>query len=103
MANGAVTEIRISASTQVFNSPGFAMCARLFSSSAWIATTTNADQWLQVDFGQKQVKVTRVATQGRYNVDEWVATYKLQYGSNGVIFTYFKQQGQTSDKVKSYP
>jgi len=46
------------------------------------------------------MKVTRVATQGRYSVyNQWVTKYKLQYSDDGVNFQYYKEQGQTTDKV----
>lgn len=60
----------------------------------------DVSEWLQIDLGQKNVKVIGAATQGRHNSWEWVTTYKLQYSDNGVSFTYYKEEGQTSDKVK---
>ena len=57
------------------------------------------NQWLQVDLGSENFKITRVATQGRKESAEWVTSYKLQYSDDGVTFHYYKEQGQASDKV----
>lgn len=67
---------------------------------AWSARHNNINQWLQVDLGSAFIKVTGVATQGRYNYDQWVTKYKLQYSNDGVTFTYYKEPGQTADMVK---
>ena len=68
----------------------------------WVTRTNNADQWLQIDLGEQYTKVTRVATQGRFQFNQWVKTYKLQYSDDGVNFQYYKEQGQTTDKVIGY-
>ena len=49
---------------------------------AWSAKTNDQSQWLQVDFG-RNVKITKVATQGRQDVDEWVKTFTLAYSVDG--------------------
>ena len=36
------------------------------------------NQWLQVDLGNQNSKVTSVATQGRNAHDQWVTKYELQ-------------------------
>ena len=64
----------------------------------------DADQWLQIDLfslGNKYTRITGVATQGRRNerYQQWVSKYKLQYSNDGVNFRYYKEQGQTADKV----
>lgn len=68
---------------------------------AWTADNDDLHQWLQVDTGSPYTKVTRVATQGRdaTGTNQWVTRYKLQYGSNGVHFRYYREQGQTTNKV----
>lgn len=61
------------------------------------------DQWLQVYFGVHSAKVTRIATQGNYMYEEWVTSYKLQYGDDGEQFYYYKEPGKNTDKVnKTY-
>ena len=44
--------------------------------------------------GANDTKVTGVATQGRQDADQWVTSYKLQYGSDGLNFQYYKDQGE---------
>lgn len=67
---------------------------------AWTARAKDLNQWLQVDLGNAYTTVTRVATQGRNGWSQWVTKYKLQYSNDDVNFKYFKDQGQTTDKVK---
>ena len=67
---------------------------------SWSVRTSDIHQWLQVDLESRFTKVTRIATQGRWDYDQWVTKYKLQYSKNGVNFLYFREQGQTKDKVK---
>ena len=45
------------------------------------------------------MRITRVATQGRYSYDQWVTMYRLQYGDDGMTFQYYKDQ-QAVIKVK---
>ena len=68
---------------------------------SWTASARNPHQWLQIDLGANNAKVTGVATQGRQDADQWVTSYKLQYGNDGLNFQYYKDQG--ADKVnKNY-
>lgn len=99
VANGAITELQITASTE-YNSELAPMFGRLFNWSGWSTAVNNVSEWLQIDLGQKNVKVIGAATQGRHNSGQWVTTYKLQYSDEGVSFTYYKEESQTSDMVK---
>ena len=68
---------------------------------SWTASAKNSHQWLQIDLGTNDNIVSGVATQGRQDTDQWVTSYKLQYGNNGFNFQYYKDQGE--DKVsKNY-
>ena len=68
---------------------------------AWCALYNNANQWLQIDL-RVQHRVTRVATQGRNGAhSQWVTEYKLQYSNDGVMFQYYREEGQATDKVKN--
>ncbi len=67
---------------------------------AWIPSSHDANQWLQIDLLTTHISVTRVATQGRNGNTNWVSKYKLQYSNDGVNFLYHREQGQTTDKVK---
>ena len=100
VANGALTELQISASTEwgFDYSANIGRLFKTFRAGAWSAGINDGNQWIQLDLGGRRIKVTRVATQGRYN-GQSVSTYKLQYSENTVNFYYYKEQGQTSDKV----
>lgn len=63
-----------------------------------MARTNDDKQWLQVDLGGPS-KVTRCATQGRDNANEWVTKYKVQYSSDGRTFVTYQKYGV--DKVCS--
>ena len=66
---------------------------------AWSAKTNDVNQWLQIDLVHMHTKVSRVASQGRDDLDQWVTKYKLQYSTDGVNFQYYRDQGQAADKV----
>lgn len=69
------------------------------TSGSWAVRKRDKNQWLQVDLQEDNFKVTRVATQGRSQNAQWVKKYKLQYSDDGENFQYYKEQGQTTDKV----
>lgn len=102
MESGKITDSQISASSR-YNDFGSARMGRLHNqegSGAWTAATNDANPWLQVNFGSYVTRVTRVATQGRYGeFIQWVIDYKLQHSQDGVNFQYYREQGQTTDKV----
>ena len=104
MENRAITDAQISASSQ-YNEDHAANQGRLNfqktarKSGCWSAETNNVNQWLQVDLGQI-TKITRVATQGRHGVDQWVTSYQLQYRGDGVNFHAYSEEGQSTNKVK---
>jgi len=69
---------------------------------AWIAASTDAQQWLQVDLRTEYsiAVVTRVKTQGRRGYRQWVTKYKIQYSHDGgETSQYYRDEGQTTDKV----
>ena len=51
----------------------------------WIAKYRNAHQFLQIDLGISS-RVKRIATQGRYDANQWVKSYTVSYSNNGVRF-----------------
>ena len=51
----------------------------------WIAKYRNTHQWLQIDLGIT-TRVKRIATQGRYDANQWVKSYSVSYSNNGVRF-----------------
>ena len=54
---------------------------------AWTAKFNNKGQWLEVDLGET-TKVTMVATQGRYDYDQWVQSYKVAHSKYGDHFEF---------------
>ena len=68
---------------------------------AWSAQMDDFNQWLQVDLGS-YTKVSRVATQGKNGLDQWVTKYKIQYSDDGETFSVYKEPGTSSDKVTSF-
>lgn len=109
LENGTISERQIRVSSEwdddhatIHNKLHFQTTAN--KAGAWVAATTDADQWLQVDLGTKYTvaKVTRVGTQGRGGVhSQWVTKYKLQYSNDGgESFQFYREYGQTTDKVK---
>ena len=67
---------------------------------AWSARYNDSNPWLQIDLQGSYTKVTAVASQGRHQLNQWVTKYKLQYSNDGVTFRYFREEGQTVDKVR---
>ena len=61
-------------------------------SGAWSSRHNNPNQWLQMNFG-KVAKVSRVATQGRMDSNQWVKTYRLAYSLDGVFFHHYPRVG----------
>ena len=102
MESGAILDEQITASSQ-WSDNYVPFHGRLhFQASgqkqgSWSAAKNDLHQWLQVDLGNQYTKVTGVATQGAFI--EWVTEYKLTYSDDGVNFQYYKEQGETADKV----
>ena len=44
--------------------------------------------------------VTGIATQGRYDLSQWITSYSLEYSDDSVTFEYYKEHGQSENKVK---
>ena len=61
---------------------------------AWAAKTNNGKQWLQIDFGEL-VRVTKVATQGRQDNDNWVTKFTLSYSVDGIHWVEYKENSVT--------
>ncbi|XP_068726460.1 uncharacterized protein, partial [Montipora capricornis] len=59
---------------------------------SWCARTNNQRQWLQIDF-EALASITGVATQGRYDADQWVKSYKITFSKDGSNYYYYKERG----------
>ena len=65
---------------------------------AWCSRTKDRNQYLQVNFW-RNVKITKVATQGRQVYSQWVTRYKLSYAVDGsTVFQTYQEMGV--DKVR---
>ena len=106
MENFRITPTQISASSQYSgnHAPNMGRLHYKGNAGAWAVGVNDVNQWIQIDF-RIETAVTYVATQGRnnYNSGQWVTQYKLQYSSDGNSFHVFKQQGQSTHKVRNYP
>ena len=105
MEFGAIKDAQIQASSE-WDRNHAAIQGRLnfqksgIKQGAWSARKNDNNQWLQIDLQAPYTKVTAVASQGRNQVNQWVTKYKLQYSNDGVTFQYYREQGQTVDKVR---
>ena len=98
MENGVISDGQIRASSQ-YSAGLAAIRGRLGNLRSWSAALKNINQWLQIDLGGQYTKITRVATQGRNDYNQWVKTYKLHYSDDGGNFHYYRDLGQSEDKV----
>ena len=68
----------------------------------WVSQYRGVDQFLQIDLGNN-TKVTRIATQGRYDAGWWTKTYTLSYSNDGAAFTAYKNGEVTLEYSDSRP
>ena len=104
MENGVISDAQLSASSQWDDNHGphrARLNTRRFGNKrgAWSALNNDIYQWLQVDLG-KYTTLTRIATQGRSDFNQWVTKYRLQYSEDGVNFHLYKELGRDSAKVR---
>ncbi|KXJ25354.1 Venom prothrombin activator oscutarin-C non-catalytic subunit [Exaiptasia diaphana] len=97
MKSGLIPDSNISASSEWDNNHR-AENARLDfvpqagrTRGAWSAKINNQNQWLQVDFGA-ELKLTQVATQGRFDYDQWVTRYAISYSRDGIFWNKYKKE-----------
>ena len=57
-------------------------------SGAWIPRYSNVFQYIEIDLGEVS-KVMAVATQGRYEANQWVKKYEISYSFNRKKFTFY--------------
>lgn len=67
---------------------------------AWSTRYNNVAQWLHTDLGEVS-KVVAVATQGRYDANQWVKKYMISYSVYGRKFTSYsvKRRVQVREDV----
>ena len=99
METKGIREGQISASSE-YSASHIASFGRLRFPGTRISQVNIINQWLQIDLMTNlYVSVTRVATQGRYDWEEWVIKYHLLYSSDTVNFQYYRDRGKSEDKV----
>uniref|UniRef100_A0A4W2F2E8 Uncharacterized protein n=1 Tax=Bos indicus x Bos taurus TaxID=30522 RepID=A0A4W2F2E8_BOBOX len=64
---------------------------RRVGTGGWSPADSNAQQWLQMDLGNR-VEITAVATQGRYGSSDWVTSYSLMFSDTGRNWKQYKQE-----------
>ena len=105
MENGEISDRQITASSQLDASHAaiqgrLNMDATGNKAASWSAVSNDPSQWLQVDLGSPNTKVTGVATQGRNHPPQWVTKYKLQFRNDGEKFHYYTDPRQIQNKVE---
>ena len=100
MENGAISDGHITASSER-NDNHAAIQGRLRQARSWSAKQNDRNQWFQVDLVNQHTKVTRVATQGRNQGNQWVTKYKLQYGNDTANLHNYTEQGQVTVKISA--
>ena len=104
MESYAISDAQISASSEhdVYNG---ARLGRLHlkpvgsMKGAWAGAAGDTTAWLQIDLIKQYIKITSVATQGRQDLSMWVTKYSLLYSNDSSNFVYYKEQGQSTNKV----
>lgn len=99
LENGHVPDAAFSASSSAHSKYGPARSRLNIQSNSkgygsWAAGTNNGKQWLQIDFGEL-VRVTKVATQGRQDSNQWVTKYALSYSLDGMHWAEYKENSVT--------
>ena len=97
MTSGAIPNYAITASSTFKGRPVYR--SRLYwtkngNLEAWITGTNNLKQWLKIDLMRKEF-ITAVATQSRHNYGQWVKSYGLSYGTDGMIWNECKANDGT--------
>lgn len=98
MEDGRIKDSALSASS-IYNANTAAKRGRLnlvapssSHSGAWCVKTKDANQWIQIDLG-RPTTVTKVATQGRQDYDQWVTSYAVSYSLVSPYWVYHMSHG----------
>lgn len=77
LESGVIFDSQITASSFV-GSQFKSQNARLHSTNCW--SPSDANPWIEIKLYQF-ARITRIATQGRRDADEWVTQYYIRYGT----------------------
>ena len=50
---------------------------------SWSSKSNNLNQWIQAEFATP-FKISAIQTQGRHGHNQWVKSFKLSFGNDGV-------------------
>ncbi|XP_031566433.1 lactadherin-like [Actinia tenebrosa] len=83
LEDNRITDSQMTASSY-YPSPGitYPWYARLNHHIAWAPSTPSIGEYLQIDF-KKKMRLTKIASQGRSNSNQWVTKYSLKYSDDG--------------------
>jgi len=99
METGSIPDNNITASSiQSASTPASSSRLNFASGSSWCAATDDRNPYLQIDLQTLHI-ICAVSTQGNFQAEQWVKTYKLQLSRDGSTWTNYKEGGQV--KVKS--
>nr|CAB3236315.1 discoidin, CUB and LCCL domain-containing protein 2 [Phallusia mammillata] len=68
------------------------------SQGGWSPSNPMTNEWLQVDL-EKNWNITAIATKGSSLPHKWATAYRIKYSYNGITFSYYKEEGQTTPKL----
>lgn len=101
LQNGRLRNSKITASSEL-NNKHAAWLGRLGRqkqgsyAGAWVARVNNYYQWIKFDLS-RPMKITKVATQGRADYNEWVTRYIISSSLDGIHWAIHRFKSQ--DKV----
>ncbi|XP_043107209.1 contactin-associated protein-like 5 isoform X2 [Puntigrus tetrazona] len=72
-------------------SPHYAKLNRREGGGGWSPNGEDQQPWLQLDL-RDRLKVTSIATQGRWGSSDWVTRYRLQYSDSGRTWRPYRQE-----------
>ena len=96
--DGRIPDSALTAST-IHSGAYAATLARLNLAAAsgkvgsWAAKKNDVNQWLKIDLGTPTT-VTKVATQGRQDADQWITSYTLSYSLAGSFWVKYTVRGK---------
>ncbi|KAI4574887.1 hypothetical protein MJG53_002827 [Ovis ammon polii x Ovis aries] len=86
-----LSPMAFSSSSDLTGTQSPAQLNRRVGTGGWSPADSNAQQWLQMDLGNR-VEITAVATQGRYGSSDWVTSYSLMFSDTGRNWKQYKQE-----------
>ena len=98
MQNKQIPDSAITASSESYGTKAsygrlHFLCRSGSDVGGWVARLNDQNPFFQVNFGN-WTKVTRVATQGRQDQDQWVKSFSLSYGYDALFFRNYTEKGE---------